>query len=279
MTTVGWERIETRLARDAGRSCPRVIPYVTVGYPTVAATLEIVPALEEAGAVAIELGVPFSDPLADGPTIQRASFEALRGGVTLARCLEVSRALRERGVTLPIVLMGYYNPLLAYGLERVARDASEAGVDGFIVPDLPMEEAGPFLRACAPHTLAFIPLLAPTSTEERIVEACRIGRGFIYCVNLLGVTGARRDLPTEAASLVETVRRHTRLPVAVGFGVSTAEHLRALSGLADVVVVGSALLDAIGAASGGSAEAASVGRSFLRELLEAAPATEGSRQG
>lgn len=260
---MGWERIEEWVGgpRTAG---PSIIPYVTVGFPDIETTLELIPALERAGASVVELGVPFSDPLADGPTIQRCGLHALRQGVTLRLCLDVCARLRGRGVAVPLVLMGYYNPMLAYGLEALARVAASSGVDGFIVPDLPAEEAGPLWEACQPHHLAVVPLLAPTSTEQRVAQACARARGFVYCVSLMGVTGARQEISPEAFSLVSTVRRHTPLPVAVGFGVSSAEHVAALGVVADAVVVGSALLEAIGAAPAG--QEAARARGFLAQL-------------
>ena len=246
---MGWQQLETRIRRRTQDDSIRVIPFLTVGFPDVEATLELVPALEEAGAAAIELGVPFSDPLAEGPTIQKSSYHALAQGVTLARCLEVSTELRRRGVRVPLVLMGYYNPFLAYGLEEVAADAQKAGVDGFIVPDLPVEEIAPMLDACRRHKVALVPLLAPTSTDERIKESCASAQGFIYCVSLVGITGARdRPLP-EAEALVQRVRQNTSLPLAVGFGISRREQVDALAGSVDAVVVGSALVDIVAGAA------------------------------
>ena len=261
---MGWQRIEDRLHEPLDAGAPAIIPYLTVGFPDVATTLEMAAALEEAGAAVIELGVPFSDPLADGPTVQRCGFHALRQGVTLGRCLEACATLRSRGVAVPLVFMGYYNPLLAYGLEAIAEDAASAGLDGFIVPDLPAEEAGPLLAACDARELAVAPLLAPTSTDQRIAAACARARGFVYCVSRLGITGARQDLSDEAHSLVRRVRRHTDLPVAVGFGVSSPEHVAELSGVADAVAVGSALLEAVEEAPRGQETARA--REFVARL-------------
>ena len=272
---MGWQRIEDRLRETRHAGGPAIIPYLTVGFPDVAATLEMVPALEEAGAAVIELGVPFSDPLADGPTVQRCGFHALRQGVTLGVCLEVCATLRSRGVAAPLVLMGYYNPLLAYGLEAVAEDAAAADADGFIVPDLPAEEIGPLWEACEARGLAVIPLLAPTSTDQRVAAACVRARGFVYCVSRLGTTGARRELPDEALSLARRVRRHTDLPVAVGFGVSSPEHVAELGGVADAVVVGSALLEAVAEAPPG--QEADRAREFLARLHGRGSPAEESR--
>lgn len=248
---MGWNHLEAELKRGSQSDPVRIAPFVTVGFPDVEATLEMVPALEQAGAAVIELGIPFSDPLAEGPTIQKSSFHALEQGVTLADCLEVAAELRRRGVRIPLVLMGYYNPFLAFGLEAVAAEAKKSGVDGFIIPDLPVDEIGPMLEACQRHEIALIPLLAPTSTDERIKEACASARGFIYCVGLLGVTGARAEPSPEAVTLVERVRKNTSLPLAVGFGISRKEHVDALADTVDAVAVGSALVDVVADAAPG----------------------------
>ena len=245
---MGWREVEKRLKQRRSQGGVGLIPYLTVGFPDMAATLELVPALEEAGADVVELGVPFSDPLADGTTIQMASFHALQQGVTLEGCLEVCARLRQDGVRVPLILMGYYNPILAFGLDRLARDAATAGVDGFIVADLPGDEAGPFLQACESHGLCNVPLLAPTSTEDRVARACAGARGFVYCVSLTGVTGARAKLPPGASDLVSLVRRHTPLPIAVGFGISRPQQVQAVAAYADAVVVGSAIIDIVAAA-------------------------------
>ena len=241
-------RIDTALAaaRSAGR--PALAPFVTVGYPTVEASIDVTEAVVGAGADLVELGVPFSDPLADGLTVQKASHQALQNGVTVRACLDAVGVLRERGIQAPLILMGYYNPFLRYGVERLVRDSVEAGVDGFIVPDLPPEEGEAFRRFCDGGGIYVIPLLAPTSTDERIARACKGSGGFIYSVSLTGVTGARSRLQTGVSALVERIRRHTKLPVLVGFGVSKREDVETLSEFADGVLVGSALLDAVGRA-------------------------------
>ncbi len=222
-----------------------VFPYLTVGFPSVEETLALVPALAEAGADLVELGIPFSDPMAEGPTIQASSFHALQQGVTLARCLEVCRTLRERGLTIPIVFMGYYNPLLSYGLSAFAQEAADAGADGVIVPDLPLEESALLGEQLRARKLSLISMLAPTSTDERIAEACAQADGFIYCVSVAGVTGARTDVPSSAIELLRRVRRHTSLPLALGFGVSERRHVEAVGGHAQAVAVGSALINVI----------------------------------
>lgn len=246
---MGWQELEASLKRSGADDPKRVVPFLTVGYPDMDATMAIVPALERAGAAALELGVPFSDPLAEGPTIQRSSEGALAQGVTLSSCLDTAAALRSNGVRMPMVLMGYYNPFLAYGLEEVAAAASSVGVDGFIVPDLPVEEHQPFLEACLRHGLGLVPLLAPTSTDDRIEAACATAHGFIYCVSLLGVTGARDQPLPEAESLISRVRSRTGKPLAVGFGISRKAQVDALSDDVDAVVVGSALVELIAGAS------------------------------
>jgi tryptophan synthase alpha chain len=227
------------------RGATGIIPFLTVGFPSVEETLSLVPALVEGGADVIELGVPFSDPLADGPTIQRASFHALAQGVTMETCLDVCRRLRSDGVETPLVLMGYYNPILSYGLDRFAVDAQDAGLDGVIVPDLPSEESTPLQGACLQHQIHLIPLLAPTSTDVRIARACEKAGGFVYCISLTGVTGAREDLPTGIPALTQRIRRHTNLPLAMGFGISQRRHVEALAQWADAAVVGSALIDVV----------------------------------
>lgn len=245
-----------------------VVPFVTVGYPTVEISIEVVRAISEAGADVIELGVPFSDPLAEGPTIQKSSFHALSQGVTPGTCIEAARRLRRVGVHTPLVLMGYYNPMLSYGLEKFCTDAAGAGVDGLIVADLPTEEAGPLRASSRKHRLDLIPLLALTSPESRVADACKDAAGFVYCVSVLGVTGARSAMSARVRGLVEVVRRHTRLPVAVGFGISSRAHVAEVGQFADGVVVGSALIEAIGA--GAPEQAPERAARFIRELSKGA---------
>jgi tryptophan synthase alpha chain len=222
------------------------MPYSVLGYPTPAASVEVVQTLVTAGADLLELGVPFSDPLADGPTIQAATQRALEKGVTLAGCIAMAADLRARGVQTPALLMGYVNPILAYGAERFAADSAAAGVDGFIVPDLPPEEAGELEAACRPHGLALVYLLAPTSSAERIALAAEKSQGFIYLVSLTGVTGARDSLPPGLADFVARVRAVTSKPLAVGFGIGSGDQARAVGQLADGVIVGSALVKRAG---------------------------------
>jgi tryptophan synthase alpha chain len=228
-------------ARAEGRTA--IIPYVTAGYPTPERSEEWVLAMVRGGADLMEIGVPFSDPLADGPTVQRTSQAALQHGVTLADAVAMVRRLREHhGVSVPILLMGYFNPMLQYGLEDLARDSAAAGVDGYIVPDLPAEESDELLAACRRHRLDLVFLLAPTSTDERIAAVAERASGFVYCVSLTGVTGQRDALP-DLRDYLGRVRARTDLPLAVGFGVSTPEHVRHVGEVADGAVVASALIN------------------------------------
>ncbi len=245
-----------------------LIAYLMVGFPSVEATLDLAPAIVEAGVDMVELGVPFSDPLADGATIQRASQVALDNGVTLSTCLDMCARLRERLPLVPLVLMGYYNPILAYGLERFARVAQEVGADGVIVPDLPPEEAGPLHAACQSRGLDMIFFLAPTSTDARIQAVSQIASGFIYCVSLTGVTGARQDLPSELPAFISRVRRWAKAPLAVGFGVSTRDHVSAIGRVAEAVIVGSALLREVELA--GAGDRVSRAKAFVAQLKERA---------
>jgi tryptophan synthase alpha chain len=238
-------RIEETFARLRSEGRTAFVAFLTVGYPDVDSTLRLVPALIEGGADIIELGVPFSDPLAEGPTIQASSFHALQQGVTTATCLETVRKLREGGAEAPLILMGYYNPILAYGITEFARDAAGAGADGVIPVDLPAEESGPLREACLAHGLRVIYLLAPTSTDERIRAVAECASGFVYCVSLTGVTGARDELSTNLTSFLERVRKRISLPIAVGFGISQPEHFRAVGRIADAAVIGSAIIDEI----------------------------------
>ena len=244
-------RIDARFEAIAKSGRKALVPFLTVGYPDLETSTQLARVILESGADMLELGVPFSDPLADGPTIQRTSFHALQQGVNLRTCLDVVRRLRREEADSPLIFMGYVNPFLNYGMERFAKDAAEAGLDGVIVPDLPSEEAGLFAGLLDAQGIYLIPLLAPTSSDKRIEQACRQARGFIYCVSLTGVTGARADPGLGVQDLVKRVRRFTDLPLLVGFGVSRREHVEAIARFADGVVVGSALLDAVGDAPKG----------------------------
>lgn len=234
----GIERISAAFSKDR----PAFMPYSVLGYPTRPASIDTVKTLVEAGADLLELGVPFSDPLADGPTIQAATQKSLENGTTLADCLAITHELRQQGVTTPALLMGYINPMLAYGLARLVADAVAAGVDGFIVPDLPPEESDELETLCGQHGLALVYLLAPTSTPQRIRLVAERARGFIYLVSLTGVTGARSELPANLTEFVQRVRAATAIPLAVGFGIGSGAQARAVAQVADGVIVGSALV-------------------------------------
>ena len=227
--------------RDKGEM--GIIPYLTVGFPSVEDTLNLIPALAAGGADVIELGVPFSDPLADGPTIQRSSFHALSQGVNLAVCMDVCKELRQRGLETPIVLMGYYNPIFNYGLRDFAERCKDSGVDGLIVPDLPYEESSPLKQECQSYGINVIPLLAPTSTDSRIQQTCEGAEGFVYCVSLTGVTGAREEIPDSVPDFIRRVKKYVNIPIAVGFGISKRSHVESLTQIADAAVVGSALIE------------------------------------
>ena len=257
-------RIDTTFAnlRESGETA--LAPFVTVGFPDVPTSEDMARAILESGGDMLEIGVPFSDPLADGPTVQMTSYRALQNGVTLRGCLDFVGRLRDSGVASPLVLMGYYNPYLRYGLERFLDDAAARGVDGMIVPDLPTEEAAPFGEMAARRGLHLIPLLAPTSSDARIEDACKAAGGFIYCVSVTGVTGARSSLSGGVSGLVERIRRYTDLPILVGFGVSRHEHLQEISSYADGAIVASAMFDAVERAPEGGKVAAA--RDFIQAL-------------
>lgn len=231
-----------RISQAFQKNRPAFMPYSVLGYPTREAGLDTVRQVVAAGADLLELGIPFSDPLADGPTIQAATQQALDNGTTLKDCLQMTRELRAEGIDTPAVMMGYVNPMLAYGLETFINDAAAAGVDGFIVPDLPPEEAETFEALCARHEVALIYLLAPTSTAERIERVVNQARGFIYLVSITGVTGVQAGVSPELGAFVERVRAMTSLPLAVGFGIGTGQQAKAVGHLADGVIVGSALV-------------------------------------
>ena len=224
-----------REAFDAARRAGRIalVPFVTAGHPRLDLTPAIVKAIADAGADVIELGVPFSDPLAEGPTIQKSSHDSLVAGSTVRSSIESARAARDLGVDVPLALMGYYNPMLSLGIENYCGMSAASGVSGLIAADLPAEEAGPLIDAAADAGMSVIPLVALTSTEERVEAACQRAGGFVYCVSVLGVTGARAEVSTRVRDLVAMVRRHTDLPVAVGFGISTPKHVREVATYAD----------------------------------------------
>ena len=217
------------------------IPYIMTGHPTLQRTGELIRLLEAAGADIIELGVPFSDPLADGPTIQKAAQAALQQGVTLSSVIAFVADLRKT-TQVPLILMTYYNPIFKYGEERFARDASAAGVDGIIVPDLPPDEAGNLIAFCRKAGIDTIFLLAPTSTEERIKKVAQASRGFIYYVSITGITGANLSMDASIGSHIAHIKENCSTPVAVGFGISSPDEAATVSQFADGVIVGSAIV-------------------------------------
>ena len=220
------------------------MPYVCAGDPNPELTAKLILTLEEAGADLIELGVPFSDPIADGPTIQRASERALTHNISLQQILEIVTSLRKK-TNIPIALMSYYNPIFRMGEETFCKAAQAAGVDGLIVPDLPPEQAPVLLEVAPNYNLATIFLVAPTSPPERMQRIASVSTGFIYCVSLTGVTGARAMLSDEIAPMIAELRKHTDKPIGVGFGVSTPEQANQVAGIADGVIVGSAIVNII----------------------------------
>jgi tryptophan synthase alpha chain len=234
-------RISDRFARQRAEGRPAFVAFLTAGDPSLDRTVEAAVALDQAGADVLELGVPFSDPLADGPVIQRSSERALARGVTLSAVLDAVRRIRERS-ELPLLLFSYYNPLLQYGVGRLARDAKAAGVDGALVTDLPPEEAEEWIAAARAADLDTVFLASPTSPPERLRRVAEASRGFVYAISRTGVTGERQALSGDAGPLVERLRGLTDVPVALGFGLSTPEQVREAAGIADGVVVGSALV-------------------------------------
>jgi len=237
-------RIDALFRKLKQRGEKALIPYITCGDPDLDTTRALALEMAARGADLLELGIPFSDPLADGPTIQAASNRALKGGVHLQEVMELAGRLR-REMEMPLVLMGYYNPILQHGLERTAREAAELGVDGFIIPDLPMEESGSWRKAAQQAGVAPICLAAPTSGPERIRQAGRLTRGFLYYVSVTGITGARTALPEELAAALKEVRSLVKCPLAVGFGISTPEQVKWLAPYVDGVVVGSAIVQRV----------------------------------
>ena len=218
------------------------IPFVVAGDPNLQATKELILLLARSGASVVELGVPFSDPVADGVTIQASAERALRNSIGVKSILETVAAVRENSCEVPVILFSYFNPILQFGLEKFAREAKDAGVDGVLITDLVTEEAGEFQDILAAENLVLIMLAAPTSSDERLEKICERASGFVYAVSRAGVTGARTDLSSEAENLVERLRKFTRLPVAVGFGISSAEQIKAVWQYADAAVVGSAIV-------------------------------------
>jgi tryptophan synthase alpha chain len=247
---------------------PALVVYVTCGDPNLATTRDIILAAIDAGADVIELGVPFSDPVADGPVIQRASERALKHGTSLAQVLTLAAEIRQHAQSTGLIIFSYLNPILRMGMEKFCKVARAAGVDGSLVTDLPVEEAGEYLRAMRAYDLAPVFLAAPTSTDGRLERIAAASRGFLYAVSRTGITGARQQVAGDAQKLVRRLRKHTKLPIAVGFGISNAGQFSEVGKFADGVVVGSAIVEMIERNHGREAEA--VGE-FVKGLLSGRP--------
>lgn len=234
---------------EAFKNKPIFMPYFPLGYPDLDTSIDVIEALAKNGADLIEVGLSFSDPLADGSVIQHATQIALEKGITVKKSLAAVKELRRRGVDIPLIMMGYYNPMLAYGLEKFIHDAVEAGADGFIVPDLPMEESDEFtsvVGADGRPPLPLIQMLSPTTPPDRMETIARNAKGFIYLVSVTGVTGERQSIPEGLGELIARVREHTSAPVCVGFGISTPEQAKEVGRMADGVIVGTSCVRTIG---------------------------------
>ncbi len=258
---------------NAFKKKPIFMPYFPLGYPDLDTSIDVIEVLARNGADLIEVGLSFSDPLADGPVIQKATHVALEKGITVKKSLAAVGELRRRGVDIPLILMGYYNPMLAYGLEKFVQDSRDAGADGFIVPDLPMEESEEFEsiliggRDASSRDLPLIRMLAPTSSPDRMEMIARNAKGFIYLVSVTGVTGERTSISEGLGELIQRVREHApqSAPVCVGFGISTPEQAKQVGALADGVIVGSACVKTIG----GSEKPVETAKQFAAEFRSA----------
>jgi tryptophan synthase alpha chain len=246
---------------------PGLVAYITCGDPNLEVSRDVALAAIEAGADVIELGVPFSDPVADGPVIQRASERALRHGTDLAGVLDIAGQIRQRS-NAGLVIFSYLNPILQFGLDKFCASAAEIGIDGALVTDLPLDEAGEYLRAMKAHRLDPVFLAAPTSTDRRLRDLAKRSRGFVYAISRTGITGTRQELAGDARSLVERLRAHTKLPIAVGFGISTAEQFTEVGSFADAAVVGSAIVERIEQNPGREAAAVSEFLSYLTGITQ-----------
>ena len=243
---------------------PGLVAYITCGDPDLATSREVVLAAIAAGADVLELGVPFSDPVADGPVIQAASDRALKNNVSLGDVLKLAADVRKQAPEAGLIVFSYFNPILRYGLERFCEDAAGAGLDGALVTDLPVEEAGEYIELMRSHDLATVFLAAPTSTNERLKAVCEASTGFLYAVSRTGVTGVRQQLATDAGALVQRLRQFTMLPIAVGFGVSNSQQFAEIGSFADAAVVGTAIVQRV--ERGGRTGAASAVSEFIRGL-------------
>jgi len=256
----GSERGSERLRAAFSKERVALMPYLTAGYPTLDGAREVGEAYIEAGADVVEIGVPFSDPLADGPTIQATTTKALKNGADLDYCLDLASGMAGR---VPVVFLVYYNVVFARGVEEFLESAAEAGLSGIVVPDLPADEVGRFAELCEEYGVGLCPLAAPTSTDERLAWIGELATGFVYCVSVAGVTGARETLPPGAVDLLRRARKRTEAPVALGFGISTPEAAAEAASEADGVIIGSKLMQLV--EEGGPESAGS----WLREVREA----------
>mmetsp|Transcript_24440 Transcript_24440/g.26716 ORF Transcript_24440/g.26716 Transcript_24440/m.26716 type:complete len:717 (-) Transcript_24440:155-2305(-) len=248
---ISFNRLDaaSRLANNFQKDKAELVTYITAGYPNAQETVDLLLAMEAGGATILELGVPFTDPQADGATIQKANEVALSQKVNLKSCLSMVSQAREKGLKAPVVLMGYYNPFFIYGLDTLMKEAKQSGVDGFIVVDLPPEEGAGFVKKANEHGLSYIPLVSPTSTDDRIQLLDKSASSFMYCVSIAGVTGARTSLPSDLKDFIHRIRANSHSPLAVGFGISTPEQVAEVSRSADGVVIGSAIINTIDGAS------------------------------
>jgi tryptophan synthase alpha chain len=277
-TPANSTRISDRFAalRESGEL--GIVAYITAGDPSLEATRKFVLALAEAGADVIELGVPFSDPLADGPTIQRASERALRSGTTLAKTIELVREIRKSS-EVPLVFFSYYNPVLQMGLEKFAAAAANAGADGVLITDLTPEESDEHRRILTAHHLDTIFLGAPTSTDDRLAKIAAVSSGFLYLISRTGVTGAKDSLPDDLPALLRRARRVTDLPIAVGFGISLPGHVSVLGGLADAAAVGSALVSEIERATASDSSPSAIDRAAAALATRVSLLKDAARHG
>ncbi len=243
-TTTGIDRMAQMFAQAQAQNRAAFLPYFPIGFPSYQESLDAIAAMAAEGVDGFEIGIPFSDPLADGPVIQAATQVALENGTTVRKCLAAVRELRARGVTQPMLLMGYINPILAYGVDAFVRDVRAAGADGLIVPDLPPDEGAQIDELCAREGMAHVYMIAPTSNAKRIALVGERATGFIYVVTFTGITGARDQLPAELNSFIARVRAETDMPLVMGFGISKPEQARRMNGLVEGFIVGSALVRA-----------------------------------
>lgn len=259
-------KIDEKLKNSISSNKISIATFMTTDYPERNTFIDISVKFCEMGVDILEFGIPFSDPIAEGRTIQQTTFKVLENGTNITSCFDSISSIRKMGYTTPIVIMGYYNPILRYGLESFTKKANQLGVDGIIVADLPVEESSHLRDLCKNNSIHLIQMLAPTSTSERIKKTCEIASGFIYCVSLTGVTGARKSIGPEIEMLVNQIRTHTNIPIMVGFGISNREHVETIGKFADGAIIGSALLDTIGQSIG--EEAISRACDFVKTLMD-----------